>query len=255
MLRTKLQVLADHGWQAIKSLEKARLKAPFRGVPYIKPGAPEALSRALADMCPTGAVSCSPLGIDLGRCLFCGECARASEGYVTFTSEHRMAAFERGGLVVEQGMETMRDTADKVRAEIKRYFGRALRLREVCAGGDASTDMELNATMNVNFDFSRYGIEFVASPRHADGLVVTGPVTRAMAVPLEMCYDAVAEPKILIVAGTDAISGGLFAGSPAIDRSFFDSHTPDLWLPGNPVHPLTIIDGIMRLTGRKYSRG
>ena len=124
-------------------------------------------------------------------------------------------------------------------------------LREVCAGGDASVEMELNATGNVNFDFGRYGVEFTASPRHADGVVLTGPVTANMAEALDICYDAVAEPKLLIVCGSEACSGGLYAASRAVDRSFFERRHVDLWLPGAPTHPMTFIDGIRTLLRKK----
>ena len=97
----------------------------------------------------------------------------------------------------------------------------------------------------------RYGIEFVASPRHADGIVITGPVSRNMAGPLQITYDAIPSPKIIILAGTDAISGGIFAGSPAIDRKFIDNNHIDLYVPGNPVHPLTFINGVIDLLGIK----
>jgi Ni,Fe-hydrogenase III small subunit len=97
----------------------------------------------------------------------------------------------------------------------------------------------------------RYGIEFVASPRHADGIVITGPITQNMAGPLQVCYDAVPFPKIIILAGTDAISGGLFADSLAIDRSFLDKYPVDLYVPGNPMHPLAFINGVLDLIGRK----
>jgi Ni,Fe-hydrogenase III small subunit len=107
--------------------------------------------------------------------------------------------------------------------------------------------MELNACGNVNFDMGRYGIEFVASPRHADGVVITGPITCNMAQPLQITYDATPSPKIFILAGTDAISGGIFADSPAIDRSFLVGKKIDLYVPGNPVHPLTFINGILDL--------
>ena len=138
------------------------------------------------------------------------------------------------------------------RKEIIRIYGRALKLRQVSAGGDNSAEMELNASMNVNFDFGRYGIDFVASPRHADGIVITGPISSNMAIPLELCYNAIAEPKIIILSGTDAISGGLFADSPAVDRSFLTRHKVDLYVPGNPPHPLTFIDGVMQMLQRKY---
>ncbi len=104
-----------------------------------------------------------------------------------------------------------------VREEIVKTFGHALKLRQVSAGGDASVEMELNATGNVNFDFGRCGVEFTASPRHADGVVLTGPVTANMAEALEICYDAVAEPKLLVVCGSEACSGGLYAASRAVE--------------------------------------
>jgi Ni,Fe-hydrogenase III small subunit len=109
--------------------------------------------------------------------------------------------------------------------------------------------MELNACGNVNFDMGRYGIEFVASPRHADGIVITGPISKNMAEPLQITYDAIPSPKIIILAGTDAISGGIFEGSPAIDRKFIEQNQIDLYIPGNPVHPLTFINGVIDLLG------
>jgi Ni,Fe-hydrogenase III small subunit len=136
-----------------------------------------------------------------------------------------------------------------VRKDIRRLFGSSLKLRQVSAAGDNSTELELNASGNVNFDMGRYGIEFVASPRHADGIVITGPVSRNMAEPLQITYDATPSPKIIILAGTDAISGGIFEGSPAIDRKFIENNHIDLYVPGNPVHPLTFINGVLDLLG------
>jgi Ni,Fe-hydrogenase III small subunit len=109
----------------------------------------------------------------------------------------------------------------------------------------------LGATGNVNFDMERFGIEFVASPRHADGIVITGPITESMAEPLQMCYDAMPDPKIIVLVGTDAISGGMFADSPEINRSFLDKYPVDLYIPGNPAHPLTIINGFLDLTRKQ----
>jgi len=100
---------------------------------------------------------------------------------------------------------------------------------------------------NVNFDMGRFGIEFVASPRHADGIVITGPVSENMAEPLQICYDATPDPKLIILAGTDAISGGIFDGAPALNRSFLNKYKIDLYVAGNPVHPLSFINGILQL--------
>lgn len=138
-----------------------------------------------------------------------------------------------------------------MRREVHRLLGRSLKLRQVSAAGDNSAEWELNAANNVQFDMSRFGIEFVASPRHADGVVITGPISENMAEPLQICYEAVPEPKIVVLAGTDAISGGIYAGSPALNRNFTERYTPDLYIAGNPPHPLTVINGLLDLTRKK----
>jgi len=137
---------------------------------------------------------------------------------------------------------------EQVRKEIHSVLGRSMKLRQISAGGDNSCEMELNAANNVQFDMSRFGIDFVASPRHADGIVITGPITKNMAEAVQICYDATPEPKIIVLVGTDAISGGLFKDSQAIDRSFLDKYHVDLYIPGNPAHPLTIVNGLLDLT-------
>lgn len=245
MFLSTLRVLLKHKRQTIKDLDKVILAAPFRGVPELS-AAGLSVSKLveLVDLCPTGAIRAMPFSLDLGRCLFCGDCARMSPSNIRFTQEHRMACSSREALVVYAGKPWKRTI--EPRAELA-IFGRSLKLRQVCAGGDTACEMELDAAGNVNFDMRRHGISFVASPRHADGVVLTGPVTTKMTVPLVETYDAVAEPKVLIAVGLDAISGGLFADTEAIDRSFFDTHTPDLYVPGHPAHPLTFIDGVRRL--------
>jgi len=162
-----------------------------------------------------------------------------------------MATNSREKLILSSGTnEPIHLDHEKIRKEIRSYFHHALKLRQVSAGGDNSAEMELNACGNVNFDMGRYGIEFVASPRHADGLVITGPVTENMADALKICYEAVPDPKIVILAGTPAISGGMYLSNPSINRSFLDKIHIDLYVPGNPPHPLTFINGILDLIGR-----
>ena len=126
-----------------------------------------------------------------------------------------------------------------------------MKLRQVSAAGDNSAELELNAAGNVNFDIGRFGIEFVASPRHADGIVITGPISENMAAPLQICYDAIPDPKIIILCGVDAISGGIFSDSPALNRKFLDKYKIDLYIPGNPPHPLTFINGVLDLIKKK----
>ena len=110
----------------------------------------------------------------------------------------------------------------------------------------------LNAiTKDGKIDLGRYGVEFVASPRHADGIVITGPVSKNMAKALEDTLLSTPEPRIIIAVGACAISGGIYADSEEIDRDFFKKYPPDLYIPGCPAHPLTIINGILDYLGCK----
>ena len=254
MILPKFIVRRSHGRQYIPDLDAVCLTEKFRGRPELtEPSDDEqraALARAAA-ICPTQAIAAAPFTLDLGRCLFCGECARIAPRAIRFTNDYRIGSPTREGLRLAPGMDRVPFDPAAVREQIVTTFGRALKLRQVSAGGDASVEMELNATGNVNFDFGRYGVEFTASPRHADGVVVSGPITANMAEALRICYDAVAEPKILVVCGSEACSGGLFADSRAVDRTFLGEHPADLWLPGAPTHPMTFIDGILNLLGKK----
>lgn len=249
MLR-EYKVLKSHGRQFIRNLRSQPVSDGFRGRPEISADILPGDIAVVSEICPTGAIDRVTGAIDLGKCMFCNECAFALPDKIKFTNDYRIAVNSREALIVTPGSQKpIRLSEDKIRNEVRKLFHGALKLRQVSAGGDNSSEMELNATGNVNFDFGRYGVEFVASPRHADGIVITGPVSRNMAKPLQICYDAIPDPKIIILAGTDAISGGIFAGSPTIDRRFIDENNIDLFIPGNPVHPLTFINGVMDLLG------
>ena len=245
-----LKILFHQGKQFIPDVTTVKVPGIFRGRPVISEVVIN--EHELIDICPTGAISNKPVSIDLGKCTFCGECALAFPEKIHFTTDYRISANRRSDLVIVEGTDApvMLD-ADSIRKEIHSYFGSSLKLRQVSAGGDNSCELELNACSNVNFDMGRFGIEFVASPRHADGIVITGPITANMADALQTCYDATPEPKLIILAGVDAISGGIFAGSPALDRSFLEKYKVDLYVPGNPMHPLTFINGILDLIGKK----
>jgi len=245
-----LKILIHQGKQYIPDVTTATVPGVFRGRPVIGPG--KVNETELVELCPTGAIGAGPLQIDLGKCTFCGECAFAFPQIIRFTNDYKIATNERSRLIIAEGAdEPVILNADLIRREISHYFSGSLKLRQVSAGGDNSCEMELNACGNVNFDMGRFGIEFVASPRHADGIVITGPITENMAEPLQICYDAIPEPKIIILAGTDAIGGGIFEGSPALDRRFLNKYPIDLYVPGNPVHPLTFINGVLDLIRRR----
>lgn len=249
MLNT-IKILLHQGKQYIPDPSTAKVPGIFRGRPEISLA--ETDPEQLASVCPTNAILTNPVRIDMGRCVFCGECAANFPGKIKFTTDYRISSNGREDLIISEGsLKPVTIDPDYVRSEIRRLFKGSLKLRQVSAGGDNSSEMELNAAGNVNFDIGRYGIEFVASPRHADGVVITGPVSANMAEALQMTYDAIPSPKIIILAGTDAISGGIFSDSPAIDRSFIEKNHIDLYVPGNPVHPLTFINGVLDLLGIK----
>ena len=183
----------------------------FRGLPLLDPAKCAAGCRACAEACPTSAIPARrPLAIDLGRCLFCGDCVSACPaGAITFSRDYRLAARTRADLLAGERGITL---AAALGAETRRVFGRSLKLRQVSAGGCNACEADTNVLTTVVFDLGRFGIQFVASPRHADGLLVTGPVSRNMELALRKTYDAVPSPRLVIAVGACAISGGPYAG-------------------------------------------
>jgi Ni,Fe-hydrogenase III small subunit len=243
----EIKVMVHNGKQFIPDLRKAVVPEPFRGRPEISNAKVD--EQQIADSCPLGAITTEPFCIDLGKCAFCGECAIAFPEKIKFTNDHKISTNVRENLLIKEGStESIIINPEKIRKEMKSTFGKSLKLRQVSAGGDNSSEMELGACGNANFDMGRFGIEFTASPRHADGIVVTGPISANMAEALRITWEAIPEPKIFVLCGVDAISGGIFADSKAIDRSILKEINVDLYVPGNPPHPLTFINGILDLT-------
>src|SRR6185369_3676211 len=204
----------------------------FRGRPELSRDNDSAAFARYAELCPTGALSVSESGpkLDLGRCIFCAECvAEEPNGGVSFTRDCRLASSERDGLIVSGDDRPKIDALDR---ELRRLLGRSLRLRQVSAGGCNGCEVEANALGNIVFDAGRFGIEFVASPRHADGILVTGPVTANMREALLITYEAVADPRLVIAAGACAISGGLFRGNDEVANGLEDLLPVDLYIPG-----------------------
>ncbi len=248
MLNT-LKLKYFQGKQFIEEPEKAVLKEKFRGIPLLDESKCGDCAKC-SSVCPTKAISLKPLQLDLGKCVFCGDCERACDkGAIKFTNNHRLAATDRESLIVKSGHTVVQYISNAVKIDegIKKMFGRSLRFRQVSAGGCNGCEMELNACGNANFDMGRYGIEFVASPRHADGIVITGPINENMSAALEAAFNSIPDPKMIILVGACAISGGVFSNSKVLNREFLNKYKIDLYIPGSPVHPLTFIDGVRRL--------
>lgn len=222
----------------------------FRGLPVIDATKCPVGCRDCADACPTNAITIDDKGVrlDLGRCLFCVDCVQACpEDSIRYTQDHRLATRTRDDLILHG--QTLK-LAEALNEQARRLFGRSLKLRQVSAAGCNACEADLNVLNTVVFDLSRFGIQFVASPRHADGLVITGPVSENMRSALLDTYAAIPAPKLVIAVGACAISGGPYIDNPEVHNGCSALLPVDLFIPGCPPHPLTILDGLLRLLGK-----
>ncbi len=256
-----LRILRERLHQKYRTISYPRGPSPrlsdrFRGLPVIDQRKCTEGCESALEVCPTGALSIGQRGglsIDLGRCIFCGACMKAAPaGAITFTNEYRMAVRARADLEVAHRSLKL---AESLGVELRRHLGRALRLRQVSAGGCNGCEADANVLTTIGWDIGRFGIQLVASPRHADGLLVTGPVTKNMLLAVHKVYEAIPSPKIVIASGACAISGGLYRGNPEVCDGVTDVLPVDLFVPGCPPHPLTLLDGLLRLIGRLRQAG
>jgi len=240
-------VRKSQGSQYIPDLRAAN-PIGFRGKPVISEAACANGCNACLEACPSRAISLDPVRIDMGRCVLCGDCEPVCPSEkLSFNNDFKLASTDRDALTISSAHPDIDPI--KVSEALHKRFGRSLKLRSVSAGGCNGCEMEINALSNVNFDLGRYGIDMVASPRHADGLVLSGPISRNMADALQIAWDAIPEPKLVIAVGACAISGGIFAECDEVDRAFLDKFKPALYVPGCPTHPLSFISGILDLLG------
>ena len=247
----ELRARLKQGYRTIPYPKKDPEMLPlYRGLPIIKNDLCQSGCSECANVCPTNAISKTDSGIklDMGRCLFCTDCVDSCPtGAISFSKHFRMATSSRSALVI--GDKEL-ELATELGKELKSLVGRSLRLRQVSAGGCNGCEADTNVLGTIGFDLSRFGIQFVASPRHADGLLITGPVSKNMKLALQKTYEALPTPKLVIAVGACAISGGPFLDHEEVCNGATDILPVNLFIPGCPPHPMTILSGLVGLLGK-----
>ncbi|OQY10237.1 MAG: hydrogenase [Fusobacteriia bacterium 4572_132] len=230
---------------------KSKISLPknYRGLPIINSECSKDIVENCAKICPQDAINVENKSIDLRRCTFCGECEKLSNGeFVKFSQNFEMGTTNENDLIIGRDNKNMEL---KSKEYFKKIFGGSLQLRVISAGGCNSCEADINVLNTPVFDLSRFGIQFAASPRHADGLLIVGPITKNMEYALKMAYEAIPNPKVVIASGACALSGGVFRDNSEQLNGVSDLFKVDLFVPGCPPHPMTLLYALVKFFSKK----
>ena len=230
-------------------------------MPEVHPGGlTSGAAQLAADVCPTAALALEDhngklrLKLDYGKCIGCGNCVHVAPEAFERAESFTLAGLSREEIIrtwdVENGTEIISPSTENVRTTIYKLMGRALNIRQLDAGSCNGCEAEISALTNPYYDLERFGIHFVASPKHADMLLVTGPVTRNMAEAVRNTFEAVPEPRLVVAVGACGVSGGVFAHSHAVMGPVSAVIPVDGTIPGCPPTPAMVLAGILRVVER-----
>jgi Ni,Fe-hydrogenase III small subunit len=248
------------GKQVLIPVEKLLGECVGSRIPEVDPGRLnlDSASRAV-DSCSTSALrfetrdNSRHFVLDYGDCNCCGSCIETSSGALRFADRFTQCGVARGALVRRWNLDTREElapdngTEERLSEKIRTLLGRALNIRQVDAGSCNGCEAEITALTNPYYDLERFGVHFVASPKHADMLLVTGPVTHNMKEALKRTYEAMPSPRLVVAVGACGCSGGIFAGSYAVIGAVDQVIPVDGYIPGCPPTPPMLLTGVLQV--------
>ena len=257
----KEDILGNHSHTQRDPLSEILIPQYYRGRIVFKADPTQLAKEALKDICPTNAFEKSQtmqFSVDHGKCITCGKCSDEFPEFISVENKFARSVKNRNSLLeISTGEKAISGKSYEemgldLKNKIQKLFGRSLAIRQVDAGSCNGCEIEIAALNNPIYDIERFGISFVASPRHADVLLVTGPASRNMEIALKRTYDATPDPKIVVAVGACACSGGIFGDTYATTGGIDKIVPVDVFIPGCPPRPQALIYGLFLALNKKF---
>jgi len=260
MIKSARKGIVGNGIETIKNLANSLSSKNYHGSAIFTAEPTNDQRKTLEDICPTKALFSikenSAMGLDNGKCIMCGYCSEAAPQTIKISNKPATPAKMKSQIIDYSSPQTLPaeksydQIGNELKEKIQKMFGRSLAIRQVDAGSCNGCEIEIAALNNPIYDIERFGIHFVASPRHADVLLVTGPASRNMTIALLRTYEATPDPKIVIAVGACACSGGIFGDTYATTGGIDKVVPVDVYIPGCPPRPEILLQGLLLAVNR-----
>ena len=260
MIKAARKGIVGNGIETIKDLAKLLSSENYRGSVIFTAEPTNDQRKTLEDICPTKALFSikenNAMALDNGKCIMCGYCSDAASKTIKISNKPAIPAKIRSQIIDYSSPQNIspeksyEQIGNELKEKIHKMFGRSLAVRQVDAGSCNGCEIEIAALNNPIYDIERFGIHFVASPRHADVLLVTGPASRNMEIALQRTYEATPSPKIVIAVGACACSGGIFGDTYATTGGIDKVVPVDVYIPGCPPRPEVLLQGLLLAVNR-----